>query len=124
MDDDFLEIQDHRLAGIRNGASSTPQSFVRTSNLSSREPSSPASTAPRSAGGKRKAEEVIDLTLSDDEDRPPHPVKRQSTSSLSTLTNTFPAPAPNPGAYWFDMPQRNSSVGGSTLPGYGIPGRR
>ncbi|ORY17688.1 PINIT domain-domain-containing protein [Clohesyomyces aquaticus] len=68
-DDDLVEIPDYRVSAIKSEAVHTPLSMTRTPPLSSRE----ASTAPRT-GQKRKSE-VIDLTLSDEEEAP-RPAKK------------------------------------------------
>ena len=80
----------------------TMQAFsINTPPLSSREPSvaQSASSAQRQ-GSKRPQGAIIDLTISDDDDDPPRPAKRQSTSqhrshgSQSTSYNT-PASLPD-----------------------------
>lgn len=68
-DGDLVEVPDFRIRSIKTEAVPTPPSFVQTPPLSSRE----ASSVPRT-GTKRKSE-VIDLTLSDD-DEPPRPAKK------------------------------------------------
>lgn len=87
-DDDLIDITDHRISAIKSEAVPTPQSLSNISPMPSREPSS----APR-PGSKRKSE-VIDLTLSDDEE-PPRPAKKVSynnsyTPASTTITNTLP----------------------------------
>lgn len=77
-DDDLIEIPDYRVTAIKSEGLNTPQSLTKTPPLSSRE----ASTAPR-IGSKRTAE-VIDLTLSDDEE-PPRPTKKVAYSTPSSL---------------------------------------
>ena len=68
-DGDLVEVPDFRVRSIKTEAVPTPRSYVQTPPLSSRE----ASSVPRT-GTKRKSE-VIDLTLSDD-DEPPRPAKK------------------------------------------------
>lgn len=68
-DEDLVEVPDFRSRSIKGEARPTPQSYVQTPPLSSRE----ASSVPRT-GSKRKSE-VIDLTLSDD-DEPARPNKK------------------------------------------------
>lgn len=68
-DEDLVEVSDFRIRSIKSEAIQTPQSFAQTPPLSSRE----ASSVPRT-GSKRKSE-VIDLTLSDD-DEPARPAKK------------------------------------------------
>ncbi|KAF2261189.1 zf-MIZ-domain-containing protein [Lojkania enalia] len=77
-DDDLIDITDSRISAIKNEVAHTPLSMTRTTPLSSRE----ASTAPR-AGSKRTSE-VIDLTLSDD-DEPVRPAKKVAYSTPSSL---------------------------------------
>ncbi|KAH6622013.1 E3 SUMO-protein ligase PIAS1 [Boeremia exigua] len=70
-DDDFIEIvdpTDSRVSGIKGEAVQTP-AYLSTPPNPSREPS----TAPRS--GTKRTSEVVDLTLSDD-DEPPRPAKK------------------------------------------------
>ncbi|KAI0406604.1 PINIT domain-containing protein [Xylaria palmicola] len=82
VDDDISVLSFDNLYG--NGAShafSTPtRTFMGTPSSSSREPSN----APRSGGKKRPAAEVIDLTLSSDEDNAPiaRPIKKQNFGSF------------------------------------------
>lgn len=78
-DDDLIEISDYRdrVAAIKNEAAPTPVS-LSTPPLQSRE----TSTAPRSSN-KRTAE-VVDLTLSDD-DEPPRPAKKVAYNTPSSL---------------------------------------
>jgi E3 SUMO-protein ligase PIAS1 len=77
-DDDLIEITDYRVQAIKTEAAPTPTS-LSTPPLPSRE----TSTAPRS-GQKRKSE-VVDLTLSDDDE----PVR--STKKVAyTTPNSFP----------------------------------
>jgi E3 SUMO-protein ligase PIAS1 len=73
-DDDIVELPDTRVSSLKQQAA-YPASFARTPPHSSRE--SPASSATRP--NKRPASEVIDLTLSDDDDAPLPKVKRSST---------------------------------------------
>jgi E3 SUMO-protein ligase PIAS1 len=96
-DDDIIEITDYRVTNIKSEAAMhTPLSATRTPPLSSRD----SSTAPRT-GSKRKSE-VIDLTLSDD-DEPPRPAKKVSYNTPSSLPDssfrnrvpTFGNPAPS-----------------------------
>jgi hypothetical protein len=79
-DDDLIEITDPRTRQIKQEAPVTPFS-LNTPSVGSREAS--VSTAPGSISrpqvGQKRKSEVIDLTLSDD-DEPPRPNKRQETS--------------------------------------------
>jgi E3 SUMO-protein ligase PIAS1 len=76
-DDDLIEILDYRVATIKEEATLTPTS-LSTPPLPSRE----TSTVPRS-GNKRTAE-VVDLTLSDD-DEPPRPAKKVAYRTPSSI---------------------------------------
>lgn len=73
--DDLVEIVNPRFKSIKSEAPATPFSLLHTPPLISRE----ASSAPMGvrAGQKRKSE-VIDLTLSDDDEEPVRPAKRQA----------------------------------------------
>lgn len=64
-------------------------SYAMTPPLSSRGPSAAPSTSSAQLGQKRAASSVIDLTLSDDDDEPPRPAKRQSTNSSTHPGLTF-----------------------------------
>ncbi|KAF2114883.1 PINIT domain-containing protein [Lophiotrema nucula] len=79
-DDDIqvVEAPDYRVSAIKNEATHTPLSSIRTPPLSSRE----ASTAPRT--GSKRTSEVIDLTLSDD-DEPVRPTKKVAYSTPNSL---------------------------------------
>ncbi|MCJ1385911.1 SUMO ligase siz1 [Xylographa soralifera] len=100
-DDDIVEIQEPRLAAIKDEALLTPSSMARTPPYSSREQSL-SSAAPRSSSGKRSIGQVIDLTFSsDEEEQPPRGPKRQSTSngpsssqpsSVATMAHSLPRP--------------------------------
>lgn len=76
-DDDVVVSSEGTKTANRNtttpslGSASTPALATPTS-AASRD----ASAAPRSSSNKRPAPEVIDLTLSDDDDVPSRPVKR------------------------------------------------
>lgn len=89
-DEDLVEVPDFRIRSIKNEAVPTPQSYVQTPPLSSRE----ASSVPRT-GNKRKSE-VIDLTLSDDEE-PPRPAKKVNSynapSSVPDPSRRYHAPS-------------------------------
>ena len=63
-EDELVELPDYRLSAIKSEAAPTPQSLpsIRTPPAPSREPSS----APRT--GTKRTSEVIDLTLSDDDE--------------------------------------------------------
>ncbi|OJD31649.1 miz zinc finger protein [Diplodia corticola] len=82
-DDDLVEISAPPI--MKKEESTTPLHSVNTPPVSSREPST-TSAVPGSNRGKRK-QEVIDLTLSDD-DEPPRPAKR--TNSAYSTPNSLP----------------------------------
>ncbi|KAI9741944.1 MAG: SUMO ligase siz1 [Cirrosporium novae-zelandiae] len=73
-DDDLVEIQDVRVNTLKNEWTPSTSPLVRTPPYSSREQS--ISSASRSINGKRPASQIIDLTLSDDEEDPPRAIKR------------------------------------------------
>lgn len=82
-DDDLVEIV--APPSMKKEESTPPLANVNTPPISSREPST-ASVVLGSNRGKRK-QEVIDLTLSDD-DEPPRPAKR--TNSAYSTPNSLP----------------------------------
>ncbi|KAF2637788.1 E3 SUMO-protein ligase PIAS1 [Massarina eburnea CBS 473.64] len=92
---DLVEVSDFRVSAIKSEAVSTPQ-LSRTPPMPSREPSS----APRT--GTKRTSEVIDLTLSDD-DEPPRPAKKVAYNT----PNSLPDPSRR-----YQMP----SLGSSSLP--------
>ncbi|KAK3710564.1 E3 SUMO-protein ligase pli1 [Vermiconidia calcicola] len=85
-----------------------------TPPLSSREPSvaQSASSAQRQGSNKRPQSVVIDLTLSDDEDEPPRPAKRQQmanrTSALNNSTSSYNTPTSIPDQR-YQQPQSQQS---------------
>lgn len=104
-DDDLVEIHDDPFMKPKVDAL-TPHS-VRTPPLSSREDSrAPSMSAPRSTN-KRPREDVIDLTLSDDEDVPAPKVQKTTNVSASELTR----PRPLDNRYYFQLPPPNPSSG-------------
>ncbi len=95
-DDDLIEIPDYRVASIKSEAVQTP-TYLSTPPLPSREPS----TAPRL--GTKRTSEVVDLTLSDD-DEPPRPAKKvayQPPPSHPDIPRRYelPPPIPRPSHY-------------------------
>ncbi|USP78704.1 uncharacterized protein yc1106_05978 [Curvularia clavata] len=85
-DDDLVEITDYRVQAIKSEAAPTPTS-LSTPPLPSREPS----TAPRS--GQKRTSEVVDLTLSDDEDpRPSKKVAYTTPSSIPDVSRRYQLP--------------------------------
>lgn len=87
-DDDLVEIPDYRVASIKSEAVQTP-SYLSTPPMPSREPS----TAPRS--GMKRTSEVVDLTLSDD-DEPPRPAKKVAYRPEPSRRYELPPPIPRP----------------------------
>lgn len=86
-EDDLVEISDFRVTQIKSEAVPTPQSlFAKTPPLPSRE----ASSAPRT--GNKRTSDVIDLTLSD-EDEPPRPTKKVAYNSLSDPSRRYHLPS-------------------------------
>jgi E3 SUMO-protein ligase PIAS1 len=101
-EDDLIEIRDDRISSLKAGArSSMPRG---TPPMSSREPSSVPSA---SRSGKRPISEVIDLTISDEEEEQP-PQKMIKRSSMSSLTNTDPYRVPSAPRFYFDMPSAST----------------
>lgn len=95
-DDDIVEIPDYRVASIKSEAVQTPN-YLSTPPMPSREPS----TAPRS--GTKRTSEVVDLTLSDD-DEPPRPAKKVAYRSQANPPEPhrryeLPPPIPRPSQY-------------------------
>ncbi|KAH9873009.1 hypothetical protein J1614_005405 [Plenodomus biglobosus] len=76
-DEDLVEIPDYRIRAIKSEAAPTPTS-LSTPPLLSRD----SSTAPRS--GQKRTSEVVDLTLSDDEE-PVRPAKKVAYSTPNSL---------------------------------------
>ncbi|MCJ1395256.1 SUMO ligase siz1 [Xylographa bjoerkii] len=109
-DDDIVEIQEPRLAAIKDEALLTPSSMARTPPYSSREQSL-SSAAPRSSSGKRSIGQVIDLTFSsDEEEQPPRGPKRQSTSNGASISHTSSVATtahllPGPNGFNFNLPR-------------------
>ncbi|KAH8724714.1 E3 SUMO-protein ligase PIAS1 [Phaeosphaeriaceae sp. PMI808] len=101
-DDDLVEISDYRdrVAAIKNEAAPTPVS-LNTPPLPSRE----TSTVPRS--GNKRPSEVVDLTLSDD-DEPVRPAKKVAYHTPSSL--------PDPSHRYQLPPLPQSAVHGRPLP--------
>lgn len=79
-DDDLVVVNFSSTAPTSNPFQALTPSSVRTPPIRSREDSAATSSATRS--NKRPRREVIDLTLSDD-DEPPRPTKRPSTTTHS-----------------------------------------
>ena len=96
-DDDLVELPpDYRVTSIKREAAHTPN-YLSTPPMPSREPS----TAPRS--GTKRTSEVVDLTLSDD-DEPPRPAKKvayrpQANPPELHRRYELPPPIPRPPQY-------------------------
>ncbi|KAF2143038.1 uncharacterized protein K452DRAFT_326218 [Aplosporella prunicola CBS 121167] len=88
-DDDLVEISDYRVANLKQEQSQTPVSGAHTPPGSSREQS--AAAAPATNSRSKRKSEVIDLTLSDD-DEPPRPAKRQAYNTPNSLPDSAPRP--------------------------------
>jgi E3 SUMO-protein ligase PIAS1 len=108
-DDDIVEIQDYRdrVTAIKSEAAPTPVS-LSTPPLPSRE----TSTAPRS--GNKRTSEVVDLTLSDDEE-PPRPAKKVAYSTPSNHSDPsrryhLPPPPPHSAAHSRPLPPSYHSM--------------
>jgi len=122
--DDLIEVADPgRPKSFRPDILSTPVSFM---NTPSREVSLAASTNGRSGSSKRPSAQVVDLTLSDDEDTIPRPVKRQS-SSMNNMPSTYTASLlngppttrpPSGGFGGFALPIQPHSQSTINSPGY------
>lgn len=88
-DDDLVEIVDDRLQALKNGGnSSTPQPATPTLSIPGsgsfhREPSTSSSI--RRPSSKRPAAEIVDL-ISDDDEEPVRPAKKQQTEPPQTLS--------------------------------------
>ncbi len=81
-DDDLVEIKDARVSALKMASTPAPSiSSTRTPPTSSREPSASVAPPYGTTSVKRPISQVIDLTLSDDEDDQPvaRAPKRQFT---------------------------------------------
>ncbi|QSS50314.1 MIZ zinc finger protein [Histoplasma capsulatum var. duboisii H88] len=76
-EDDLIEIQDSRLATLKEEPSTTPMTLHSTPSVQTGEFLFAQSTSRPTPNNKRPASQVIDLTVSDDEDEEPcRPAKR------------------------------------------------
>lgn len=109
-DDDLVELpsaSDWRVRSIKSEAAPTPTS-LSTPPMPSRE----ASSAPRS--GQKRTSEVVDLTLSDD-DEPPRPAKKVAYSTPNSMPDhsrrylPLPNSASRTGAYSRPLPPPNNT---------------
>jgi E3 SUMO-protein ligase PIAS1 len=118
-DEDLVEISDYRdrVTAIKSEAAPTPVS-LNTPPLPSREPS----TAPRS--NNKRPSEVVDLTLSDD-DEPVRPAKKVAYSTPSSLPDHSRRyqllPLPHSAAHSRPMPPSYHSMHSSSRPEYSRP---
>jgi E3 SUMO-protein ligase PIAS1 len=84
-DDDLIEIKDSRVTDVQKLGTPVASPAIRTSTISSREPS--ATVGPSKNNSAKRPSAVIDLTLSDDDDDEPiRPAKRQQ------MLNSFSSP--------------------------------
>jgi E3 SUMO-protein ligase PIAS1 len=98
-EEELVEIPDYRVAAIKSEAAPTPQSLpsLRTPPAPSRE----ASSAPRT--GNKRASEVIDLTLSDDDEPRRKKVAYSTPNSVPDRMRQYPM-------HSFTMPSRSENV--------------
>lgn len=87
-EEELVEIPDYRISAIKSEAVPTPQSLpsIRTPPAPSRE----ASSAPRT--GSKRTSEVIDLTLSDDDEPRPKKVAYSTPNSVSDQMRRYQVP--------------------------------
>jgi E3 SUMO-protein ligase PIAS1 len=114
-DEELIEIKDSRVSALKTA--STPVPYVgstRTPPMSSREASASAASTHASTSSKRPASQIIDLTLSDDDDDLPvsRPPKRQFTGYSTPQSMLIARSGPN-GAVPHDMINGRSSLNGS-----------
>jgi E3 SUMO-protein ligase PIAS1 len=103
-DDDLVEIRNDTTLQPPRLETLTPHS-VRTPPLSFREESSAPSTSRPSANPNKRPRDVIDLTLSDDEDGPSSKAPRtSSTSSDRVISSSRARPPQAPSGYYFHLP--------------------
>jgi len=105
--EDLVEVTDPRSNGTKKDFSATPISYLATP---SREVSIPASATGRSASSKRPAAQVVDLTLSDDDEPVTRPVKRQSVPIGFAPYSNGPPPIDRPPPFSFPIPQPPTHV--------------
>ena len=115
--EDLIEITDLHSNMVKPEPVSTPNPFEsHFQPFYSRETSTAATSANRSTPGKRQGDNVIDLTLSSDEDEDPprRPVKRQSTAG-----NYTPGLPSKPSQDTYPLPHRQ--VDGGSFSPYPLP---
>jgi E3 SUMO-protein ligase PIAS1 len=95
FDDELVEVipdaPNKQMNGLKRVSLQTPSllspiAAFNTPPLSSREASVAQSTASAQRTGDKRQQVMIDLTLSDDEDEPPRPAKRQHTASTAAAS--------------------------------------
>ena len=90
-EDDLVEIRDMpRLASVKTEFT-RELGLMRTPPISSREQSTSSAAPPNQSSNKRSVGQVVDLTLSSDEDdEPPRPAKRPLIHKSSSSIPKFP----------------------------------
>lgn len=97
-DEELIEIKDSRVSALKMASTSVPSvGSARTPPMSSREASASAASTYASNSNKRPASQIIDLTLSDDDDDLPvsRPPKRQYTGYSTPQSMVTARSAPN-----------------------------
>lgn len=89
FDDDDLVISGAGFVGTSSLSAATPSRPLASSFGTPVRASSSSSSMPRSATSNKRSAEVIDLTLSDDEEPADHPAKRQNTGTNAWDTVIF-----------------------------------
>lgn len=114
-DEDLIEIRDARVSALKIASTPVPfMSSTRTPPMSSREASASLVPTHASTSGKRPASQVIDLTLSDDDDDVPvsRPPKRQFTGYDTPQSMLAGRSAPN-GTIPHSLPYGRSNLNSS-----------
>jgi E3 SUMO-protein ligase PIAS1 len=114
-DEELIEIQDSRVTALKMASTPVPSvGSARTPPMSSREASASATSTHASTSSKRPASQIIDLTLSDDDDDLPvsRPAKRQFTGYGTPQSMPTSRSAPN-GLVQHGMVNGRSSLNGS-----------
>lgn len=114
-DEELIEIKDSRVYALKTASTPVPSvGSTRTPPMSSREASASATSTYASTSSKRPASQIIDLTLSDDDDDLPvsRPPKRQYTGYSTPQSMVTARSAPN-GAVPHGMINGRSSLNGS-----------
>lgn len=87
IDNDLIEITDESFPPLKREPESQRSLFNNVTPTPSREASS-VSSAQRPSSNKRPASQVIDLTLSDEDEEPPRPAKRMAFDLSNGLRKT------------------------------------